>query len=214
MYRVLCYRALRSWRYQRSLASRATLWGPLAVAGTLCVASSGCSEPPPTKGQRKAESGPVEAVEAGVEGGPASTAQDAPELPAAPANGFGDEIAWRSLDAGLEEAKRSGRPLMLVVHTSWCARCKALKPQFAAPDVERLAQNFVMVNVDQDEDERVMEFGPDGTYIPRVMFLDPSGQLDPAIGNDRSPKFKYFYTSSIDLVKSMHVALQRHGKPT
>ncbi len=186
----------------------------------LCLALglglAGCSEPPPAKGKGKGKGpvGEVAVADAGDEAANPAQATD-PELPAAPANGFGDgDITWRSLDVGLEEAKRSGRPLMLVVHTSWCSRCKALKPQFATADVERLAEHFVMVNVDQDEDERVMRYGPDGTYIPRVMFLDPSGTLDPAIGNERSPKFKYFYTSSLDLVKSMHVALQRHGKPT
>lgn len=213
---MLCCCALRPRRNQRYRCLPTPPAGVRAHAASLSAALligalTGCSEPPPAKGKRQGHD------VAGSE--PADGAADAaqtpsPELPVAPANGFGDDITWRPLDVGLEEAKRSGRPLMLVVHTSWCSRCKALKPQFATPDVERLAERFVMVNVDQDEDERVMKYGPDGTYIPRVMFLDPSGSLDPAIGNERSPKFKYFYTSSLDLVKSMHVALQRHGKPT
>lgn len=181
------------------------------------MAGLGCSEPPPSQGggKGKGASSPASGAAADAPANADGAQVAAPELPEAPANGFGDaDITWRSLDVGLDEAKRSGRPLMLVVHTSWCSRCKALKPQFAEPDVEQLAERFVMVNVDQDTDERVANYGPDGTYIPRVMFLDPSGELDPEISNVRSPKFKYFYTSSTDLVKSMHVALQRHGKPT
>lgn len=171
---------------------------------------AGCSEPPPSKGAKESRDGVADASDASDANGAAET----PSLPVAPDNGFGTNITWRSLDDGLAEAERSGRPLMLVVHTSWCSRCKALKPQFSQPDVTRLSERFVMVNIDQDDDERVMKYGPDGTYIPRVMFFDPNGELDPSIDNERSPKFKYFYTSSLDLVKSMHEAIERHGKPT
>lgn len=165
------------------------------------MASAGCSEPPPPKS--KTDATPRASADAQL-----------PPVEVAPDNGFGTNITWRSFDDGLAEAERTGRPLMMVVHTSWCSRCKALKPQFSQADVTRLSERFVMVNIDQDTDERVMQYGPDGTYIPRVMFFDAAGELDASIDNDRSPKFKYFYTSSIDLVKSMHEALERHGKPT
>lgn len=187
--------------------------GPATVALSTLLAAAACSPPPPSARER------AEAQDAADEGAhddraPEHATEEVAKLPVAADNGFGTAVTWRSFDDGLREAKATGKPLMMVVHTSWCSRCKALKPSFSTPDVAKMAEQFVMVNVDQDEDERVMAYGPDGTYIPRVMFFDPSGKLDPEIANERSPKFKYFYTAPLDLLNSMHVAIQRHGKPT
>ena len=57
---------------------------------------------------------------------------------AAEDNGFGNAVAWRKYDVAMEEAKASGKPLMMVVHTSWCGRCKALKPSFSRKEVAEL----------------------------------------------------------------------------
>jgi len=131
----------------------------------------------------------------------------------APANGFGDAIAWRNLDEGLREAKAEGRPLMLVVHASWCPRCQELKPAFAEPRLRELSEQFVMVNADQDQTPAALGFAPDGSYIPRVLFIDPTtGSADESLQNPGRERYHYYYGPQDDLPAMMEKALERHGK--
>jgi protein-disulfide reductase (glutathione) len=140
-------------------------------------------------------------------------APPAQRLATAPANGFGDAIAWRTLDEGLAEATTQHRPLMLVVHASWCPKCKELKPAFGDRELVELSNRFVMVNVDQDAVPKSLEFAPDGSYVPRVLFVDPvSGQTDVELRNDRRTRTVYYYGPSDDLVGTMRKALSRHGQ--
>lgn len=152
----------------------------------------------------------------GADSAPATTPRaPAKRVATAPANGWGEEIAWRSFDEGLAEAKKERMPLMLVVHTSWCSKCKSLKKStFRDTALHELSEDFVMVNVDQDAEPAATEYAPDGTYIPRVMFLDPDGKLDQELHNPRPSRFKYFYLPQDDLVSTMRKALERHGKET
>jgi protein-disulfide reductase (glutathione) len=146
----------------------------------------------------------------------AASAEAEAEAPAptatAPAHGFNDEIAWRRLDEGLS-AMQGGAPMMLVVHASWCERCKELQPAFARDDLEELSKSFVMVNVDQDEVPSALAYAPDGSYIPRVLFFDPDTQaVDPDIRNPRRQRHLYYYGPTDDLVASMRRALERHER--
>lgn len=129
----------------------------------------------------------------------------------APANGYGDNIAWRGLDEGLREAAALGRPLMLVVHAAWCPRCKELKRRFFDPTLAAASERFVMVNLDQDAQPEGLRFSPDGQYIPRVLFLDPQGQVDASLSNPGRSRYKYFYTQHDDLTAVMQTALDRHA---
>ncbi|KJE89630.1 thioredoxin domain-containing protein 12 [Capsaspora owczarzaki ATCC 30864] len=121
--------------------------------------------------------------------------------------GFGDKYAWYKLDAGIRLIADTGRPGMIVVHKSWCGACKSLGPVFAAakPVLDE-AHNFVMINVFDDEEPSTPDFGPDGKYIPRIMFTDGRGRIRTEITSP-NPKYKYFYAQPNDIVNSMHAAL-------
>lgn len=135
--------------------------------------------------------------------------------PSAPAHGFGDAIAWRPLDFALAQARREERPIMLVVHASWCRSCRALKPAFAAPDLTTLSRDLIMVNVDQDEEPTAREYAVDGSYIPRVLFLDPTtGHPIEDLYNAERPRNRYYYSPHDDLVGSMKKAIARYAKPS
>lgn len=130
----------------------------------------------------------------------------------APAHGFNDAIAWRGLDEGLREAGELGRPLMLLVHASWCERCRELKVAFGDDELEKVSEQFVMVNVDQDEVPRSLQYAPDGAYVPRVLIVDPkTGKVDEELRNDRRSRTVYYYSPQDDLVGTMKKALSRYG---
>ena len=107
----------------------------------------------------------------------------------ADSNGWNDKIAWVAVDEATAAAQASGKPIMTVIHKSWCGACKALKPQFAASaDIEQLSSKFVMVNAMDDEEPSGDEWRPDGGYIPRIIFSDSSGNVHPEITEGPNPK--------------------------
>lgn len=173
----------------------------LALALTSSLALPGCNGDPAA-----ANAGPAAATAASAPATPAP----APRKATAPDHGYGDKIAWRGLDEGLKEAAETGRPLMLVVHAAWCPRCRELKQRFFDPTLAETSERFIMVNVDQDQTPEALRHGPDGQYIPRILFFDPQGRLDPALSNPTRSKYKYFYTMHDDLVGMMQQVLERY----
>lgn len=84
-------------------------------------------------------------------------------------NGFGNNYIWAgSLNSGIQIANNHKKPIMLIIHKSWCTACKNLKPKFAnSTEIQDLSKHFVMVNVMDDEEPKDNSFAPDGGYIPR-----------------------------------------------
>jgi protein-disulfide reductase (glutathione) len=186
---------------------RPPLWA-LAPLFLGCSAGSPAGAP-----QQQAEVGEVAEVPAAESAAdPAAAApQITPRQASAPSHGYGEQIAWRGLDEGLAEAASLGRPLMLVVHAAWCPRCRELKPRFSDPALVAASERFVMVNLDQDDEPQALRYGPDGQYVPRVLFLDAQGKVDPTLSNASRSKYKYFYMPKDDLVGVMQRALDHHA---
>ncbi|XP_072506432.1 anterior gradient protein 3-like [Notamacropus eugenii] len=89
--------------------------------------------------------------------------------------GWGDDITWvQTYEEGLFQAKKSNKPLMVIHHLEHCQYCQALKNVFAKSDeIQKMAQtSFVMLNLMHETTDK--NLSPDGQYVPRIMFVDPS----------------------------------------
>ena len=109
--------------------------------------------------------------------------------PAYPAGaGPAPGIAWRGWDRGLEEARTSGRPVLVDVYTDWCGWCRRMDADvYSRADVrDALARRFVTVKLDAEssaaltyktkrysESSLAARFGVSG--YPTTIFLKPNG---------------------------------------
>lgn len=130
------------------------------------------------------------------------------------AKGWGQNIQWVNFKDGMKQSKDTGKPAMVVIHKSWCRACKALKPRFANnKEIEAMSNNFIMINVEDDDEPKSTEFKPDGAYIPRILFLDGEGKVMAHVQNKRSDNFKYYYPETELIVDSMRTALKQNNGP-
>jgi len=129
------------------------------------------------------------------------------------ARGWGKNMKWVSLKEGQQMAREQNKPAMVVIHKTWCRACKALKPRFSnSREIEQLSQNFVMINVEDDEEPKSAEYKPDGGYIPRILFLDPNGNVMSQVTNETNQtQWKYFYGETSSIADSMKKVLKKVG---
>lgn len=123
-------------------------------------------------------------------------------------------IAWKSYEAGLVEAKKEKKPVLLIFYTEWCPHCTNYSKLFHDPKVVEQSKQFVMVRVDNDKNKDLgKKFAPDGGYIPRTFFLASDGTLDPEIHEARD-QYKYFYneSSAASILSGMDRALTKLKK--
>jgi len=132
----------------------------------------------------------------------------------AKSNGWNDDIKWQTLDDAKAAAKENGKPIMLVIHKSWCGACKSLKPKFAADkEIEKLSDKFNMVNTIDDDEPKGDQYSPDGGYIPRILFMDTEGTvMTQHINKGGNDKYKYYYPATSGIVAAMKRVADDSGK--
>ena len=121
----------------------------------------------------------------------------------------GKRISYMSLPHAVTEATLRRKPIMLVVHKSWCNACKQLRAKFeGSAEIEALAEYFVMANAEDDDEPAGDKYAPHGSYSPRLLFLAPDGELlpvtNPALTDPQSP---HFYGTAEEVVRGMVAAL-------
>ena len=108
-------------------------------------------------------------------------------LAAAPAHAAG--FAWKNWNAGMAEAKATGRPILVDVYTDWCGWCKRMdRDVYSRADVrEYLARKFVTIKLDAESsdlatfEDRTMTLGAIAQRFkvsgyPTTIFLRASGE--------------------------------------
>ncbi len=107
----------------------------------------------------------------------------------------GAEIAWTDVGSGIRESTRTGKPVIMVFHASWCSSCKRYRQVWKDPGVVAASKSFVMILVDVDQEPDANgAFSPDGTYVPRTIFYDSEGNVRTEI-RGKDPE----YPHTIDL---------------
>lgn len=99
----------------------------------------------------------------------------------------GAQIAWRDVRSGIYEAASSGKTAIMVFHAPWCVACRQYRAVFNDPGVVAASKNFVMMLIDADADKSTNgAFSPDGTYVPRTLFINSEGDvLSKYVGKDQ-----------------------------
>lgn len=135
-----------------------------------------------------------------------------------------DRIDWvKGFAPARDLAIAGNKPLVVLVHKTWCGACKQLKRDFNTPGramdrLEQVAKQYVMVHLQDDESEtpELKELlSPSGAgYIPRVLFFDQRGELNADVKSTGNAKYPYFYHNAQSLTEVMEAALQREFAPS
>ncbi|XP_029980288.1 anterior gradient protein 3-like [Sphaeramia orbicularis] len=89
--------------------------------------------------------------------------------------GWGNSISWvKSYEEALSKMVKSNKPLMVIHHREECPYCQDLKKVFVAEkSIQTMAkEDFIMLNLVEETSDPNM--APDGYYVPRIIFVDPS----------------------------------------
>lgn len=119
-------------------------------------------------------------------------------------------ITWHSLKTGIPEAGRSGKTVMMVFHAPWCTACAKYRAVFKDERVIAASKDLVMILVDADADKVANgAFAPDGTYVPRTIFVSPDGDVRSDLTGKSDPKHPH--TVDIEKPDEVLALMQKAG---
>ncbi|NXU36442.1 AGR2 protein, partial [Drymodes brunneopygia] len=95
----------------------------------------------------------------------------------------------------------SQKPLMIIHHLEDCPHSQALKKVFAEhKDIQKLAEKFILLNLVYETTDK--NLAPDGQYVPRILFIDPSLTVRADITGRYSNRLYAYEPSDIALLYS------------
>lgn len=106
-------------------------------------------------------------------------------------------VAWQSIGDGIRESTRTGKPVIMVFHATWCPNCKRYREVFKDPAIVTASRDFVMILIDADKDKVANgAFAPDGAYVPRTLFLNAEGDVQSEIRGRTDPQYPHTIDAS------------------
>ncbi|XP_074842299.1 anterior gradient protein 2 homolog [Carettochelys insculpta] len=125
-----------------------------------------------------------------------------PKLPQTLSRGWGDNLIWtQTYEEALFRSKNSNKPLMIIHHLEDCPHSQALKKVFAEnKEIQKLAEKFILLNLVYETTDK--HLSPDGQYVPRVIFVDPSLTVRADITGRYSNRLYAYEPSDISLLYS------------
>ncbi|XP_023588047.1 anterior gradient protein 2 homolog isoform X1 [Trichechus manatus latirostris] len=129
------------------------------------------------------------------------TKDSGPKLPQTLSRGWGDQLIWtQTYEEALYKSKTSNKPLMIIHHLDECPHSQALKKVFAENrEIQKLAEQFVLLNLVYETTDK--HLSPDGQYVPRILFVDPSLTVRADITGRYSNRLYAYEPSDVALCK-------------
>ncbi|XP_056106102.1 anterior gradient protein 2 homolog [Rhinichthys klamathensis goyatoka] len=96
-------------------------------------------------------------------------------IPQTLSRGWGDQLIWaQTYEEALFWSRSKNKPLMVIFHLEDCPHSQSLKKAFAEDkDIQKLVdEEFVVLNLVYETTDK--HLSPDGQYVPRILFVDPS----------------------------------------
>ena len=88
------------------------------------------------------------------------------------------EIAWKGYQEGLAQARREGKPALIIFYSDSCSACRRYKSILRDKSVVDASAPFVMIRVNTRQYPRLsQDYQFDGRYIPRTFAVFPDGRI-------------------------------------
>ncbi|XP_066531173.1 anterior gradient protein 2 homolog [Hoplias malabaricus] len=124
-------------------------------------------------------------------------------VPQTLSRGWGDQLIWaQTYEEALFWARSKNKPLMVIFHLEDCPHSQSLKKAFAEDkDIQKLAdEDFILLNLVYETTDK--HLSPDGQYVPRIIFVDPSMTVRADITGRYSNRMYAYEPSDIKLLLS------------
>merc|ERR1711980_16772 len=124
-------------------------------------------------------------------------------VPQTLSRGWGDQLVWaQTYEEALYWARKNNKPLMVIFHLEDCPHSKALKKVFAddAEVQKTLDEDFIVLNLVYETTDK--HLSPDGQYVPRILFVDPSMTVRADINGRYSNRLYAYEPEDIKLLLS------------
>ncbi|KAK0142355.1 Anterior gradient protein 2 [Merluccius polli] len=96
-------------------------------------------------------------------------------IPQTLSRGWGDQLIWaQTYEEALYWSRSKNKPLMVIFHLEDCPHSASMKKAFAEnKEMQRiLDEDFIILNLMYETTDK--HLSPDGQYVPRFLFVDPS----------------------------------------
>ncbi|XP_062385307.1 anterior gradient protein 2 homolog [Sardina pilchardus] len=106
---------------------------------------------------------------------PEKVAKKEKRIPQTLSRGWGDQLIWaQTYEEALYWARSKNKPLMVIFHLEDCPHSQAMKKVFAeSREIQKIADDdFILLNLVYETTDK--HLSPDGQYVPRIIFVDPS----------------------------------------
>ncbi|XP_029022081.1 anterior gradient protein 2 homolog [Betta splendens] len=124
-------------------------------------------------------------------------------IPQTLSRGWGDQLIWaQTYEEALYWSRSKNKPLMVIFHLEDCPHSQAMKKAFSENnEIQRtLDEDFIVLNLVYETTDK--HLSPDGQYVPRLIFVDPSMTVRADITGRYANRMYAYETSDTKLLLS------------